>query len=166
MEYCVNPAFISHLKRCLEGVLICVEKLLHSRNETARMTPQRHVANRNSRMHEAHTRMHHGKKTSWWRQCDAWGDVQLGAHPRVLPSPWVLMWVCDPYLSTDADHVHPCTETELPDDSGLIQLGDVSSHQAKIKISPPSFQDLMDLLPPSYCQVAQHSFRALVEGGG
>lgn len=29
--------------------------------------------------HEAHTRMHHGKKTSWWRQCDTWGDALLGA---------------------------------------------------------------------------------------
>lgn len=54
---------------------------------------------------QAHTRMHHGKKTSWWRQCDAWGDVLLRCF-----SPTISVGVgmgCGPSMSTGADLVHP-----------------------------------------------------------
>lgn len=82
------------------------------------------------------TRMHHRKKTSWQRLCEALGNVLL----RILRS-----W-------------------HSPNLYRIKHLCDVLDRQiCSIKASPQNLQDFKHLLLMSWCQTLQHTFRGLLE---
>ena len=74
------------------------------------------------------TRMHYGKKASWRRQCDAFGNVLLGNLGSCHP--------CGCY--SDMYHLpkhccRPCfMETVFPDGCGLVQQDNTPCHKAKL----------------------------------
>ena len=73
--------------------------------------------------------MHYGKRATWWRQCDALGNVLLGklgsCHLHVD-----VTLTRTTYLSTVAYHVHPFMGTVFHD--GLFQQDNAACHKAKM----------------------------------
>ena len=65
------------------------------------------------------TRMHCGKTTSQWRECDALGNVLLGTLGPAIHGDVNLTRAT--YLNIHADHVHPFMAMVFPDGTGLFQ---------------------------------------------
>lgn len=125
------------------------------------------------------TGMHHGKKASRHRQCDALGNVLLGEF-------WLYVDVtltCTTNLNIVAAQVHLLMATVFPNGSGIFQRNNAPCYTAQIiqnwseehdrefnsdqvrSTEAPlcNLQDLMNLLLTSLCHIQQHTFRCLVE---
>lgn len=73
------------------------------------------------------TKMHYGKKASWWGQCDALGNVRLGNQGSCRPCGCYF----DKYhLTIVAEHVHPFIETVFTDGRVLFQQDNIPCQRA------------------------------------